>query len=124
MRCKMKFITAMQSADGFLMQYHLRGVSHQYCCTDGSMLSSPSLHVWKVAANSVIDAQIQVLVVCVHTYIYHIGLFGTHWYHHHPVLQRKHYFNAAIQAFILRVMPKILDLYSCAEGLALHCSSL
>ena len=36
---------------------------------DGSTLSSPSLHVWKVTANSAIDEQIQVLVVYIHTYI-------------------------------------------------------
>ena len=50
---------------------------------DGSTLSSPSLHVGKVAANSAVDAQIQVLVVYVHTYTYQRGLFGTHWYHYH-----------------------------------------
>ena len=37
---------------------------------DGSTLSSLSLHVWKVAANSAIDTQIQVLVVYVHTCMY------------------------------------------------------
>ena len=69
--------------------------------------SSLSLDVCKLAA--FFDAQIKVLAVYVHTYMYQRGLFGTHWYHHHPVLQGKHYLSTAIHAFILRVRSKILD---------------
>ena len=50
---------------------------------DGSTLSSPSLHVQKVGANSAIDAQIEVLMVYIRTYMYQRDLFVTHWYHHH-----------------------------------------
>ena len=76
--------------DGFLMHY--QGFSS--VLLDGSTLSLPSLHVWKVAANSAIDTQIQVLMVYVHTCMYQRGLFGSQWYHHHPV-QGKHYLNTA-----------------------------
>ena len=67
----MNFITTMAKGKWVAMHYHLGGVSRQYCykIIDGSTLSSLSLHVGKVAANSAIDAQIQVLVVYVHTYI-------------------------------------------------------
>ena len=94
----------MASVDEFLMHYHMRGISTV------RWQHTVSLHVWKVAANSAIDAQIEVLMVYVHTYIYQSGLFGTHWYHHHPVLQGKHYLNTPIHAFILRVMSRILEL--------------
>ena len=68
----MSFITAMAKR----CSLYINRVSHQYCYIDGSTLSSPSVHVWKVAANSAIDVQIQVLVVYVHTYMCQRGLMA------------------------------------------------
>ena len=59
-----------------------------------------SLHVWKVAANSAIDAQIQALVVYVYTYM-------------------KHHISILLYTLSSLGLCRV----SCAEGLALQCSS-
>ena len=103
-----------------LVPYALSGVSHRYILVDGSTLSSPSLHIWKVVASSAMDAQIQVLVVYIQTYRYQNGLFGTHWYLQHPVIQEKYSYTRFHPLGI--IMSKNLGV-NCGEAWALQCTS-